>query len=96
MTEKELFDQSFWVKIAINLPELLDNPEGVEQLVDRFAGQYLPVLLRSRAKDDSDRVWLAFWSYLIAPPTRRKLFGLSHHTADRLIADFERALLQLS
>ena len=92
MTEKELFDESFWVKIAANLPELLDNPEGVEQLVDRFAGQYLPVLLRTRAKEDSDRVWLAFSNYLVAPPTRRKPFGLSQETADRLIADFQRAL----
>lgn len=95
MTEEDLSDQSFWVKIAIKLPELIDNPEGVEQLVDRFAGQYLPVLLRTRAKEDSDRVWLAYWSYLIAPPTRRKLFGLSQHAADRLIADFERALSEL-
>jgi len=89
------FDQSFWEKIAANLPELLGNPGAVEQLVDRFAGQYLPVLLRARAKEDSDRVWLAFWSYLVAPSTRRRPFGLSPEAADRLIADFQKALSEL-
>ena len=92
MTEKELFDQSFWVNIASNLPELLNDLEGIEHLVDRFTGQYLPVLLRARSKEDSDHAWLAFWNYLVAPRTSRKPFGLSQRTADHLIAEFQRSL----
>ena len=90
--EKELFEQSFWVSVAMKVPELLNDPEGVEHIVARFVGQYLPVLLRARVKRDIDHVWLAFWSYLVAPRTSRKPFGLSSGTADLLIAEFQGAL----
>jgi len=96
MNEEELFDQNFWVNIAMAFPELLNNPEGAEHLVDRFVGQYLPVLLRSRKQEDSDHVWLALWHYLVAPHTNRKPFGLSSSTADLLIAEFQGALSGLS
>ena len=92
MTEHELSEQAFWVNIATNLPELLNDPEGVEHLVDRFVAQYLPVLLRATTKEGSDHVWLAFWHYLVAPRTSRKPFGLPHDAADRLIAEFQRVL----
>ncbi len=95
LTDKELFDQSFWVNIATNLPELLTAPEGVERLVYRFVGQYLPVLLRTRTQEERDHVWLAFWHYLVAPRTSRKPFGLSSRTADLLIAEFQGALSEL-
>ncbi len=96
MSEKEIFDQSYWVRTATKLPELSNDPEGAEHLVERFLGQYLPVLLRCRTKEDSDHVWLAFWNYLVAPSTRRKPFGLSSRTADLLIAEFQGALSELS
>ena len=92
MNEAELFDQSFWVGIAMKLPELLDDPEGAEFIVDRFVGQYLPALLRTRVQQDIDHVWLAFWNYLVAPRTSRKPFGLTSRTADLLIAEFQSAL----
>ena len=92
MDEEELFDQSFWVSIAMKLPELLNDPEGVEFVVDRFVGQYLPALLRTRVQQDIDHVWLAFWNYLVAPRTSRKPFGLTSRTADLLIAEFQSAL----
>ena len=95
MTEQELFDQSFWVNIATKIPELLNDPEGAEHLVDRFVAQYLPVLLRSRMEEERDHVWLAFWHYLVAPRTSRKPFGLSSRTADFLIAEFQGALSEL-
>ena len=82
------------MEIATKLPEFLNDPEGVEHLVDRFVGQYLPVLLRTKGKEASDRVWLAYWSYLVAPRTSRKPIGLSHQTADRLIAEFQLALTE--
>ena len=93
LTDKELFDQPFWLEIATRLPELASNLEGADHLVDRFVGQYLPALLGSRAKADRDHVWLAFWHYLVAPHTRRKPFGLSSQTADLLIAEFQGALV---
>ena len=96
LTEKELFDQSFWVNIATNLPELSNDPEGAEHLVDRFVGQYLPVLLRVTRKEDSDHAWLAFWSYLVAPRTNRKPCSLSSQAADLLIAEFQSALTEPS
>ncbi len=80
------------MSIANNLSELLDDPDGTEHLVDRFVGQYLPVLLRTKTENDIDHVWLAFWSYLVAPRTNRKPFGLSSRTADLLIAEFQRVL----
>ena len=92
MNEEELLNQSFWLSIAMKLPELLNDPEGTEHLVDRFVGQYLQVLLGTSGKQDTDRVWLAFWHYLVAPRTRRKPFGLSGSAADLLIAEFQSAL----
>lgn len=92
MDEEELLDQSFWVGVAMKVPELLDDPEGAENVVDRFVGQYLPALLRARVQADIDHVWLAFWHYLVAPRTSRKPFGLSSRVADLLIAEFQSAL----
>ena len=92
MTEKELSEQTFWVNIATKVPELLDDLEGTEYVVERFVGQYLPVLLRVTRKEDVDHAWLAFWSYLVAPRTNRKPFGLSSRTADLLIAEFQGVL----
>lgn len=92
MRDTDLFDQSLWEEIARNSPELVDNPVGAEHLAYRFVGQYLPALLRARTEEDSDHVWLALWSYLIARRSGRKPFGLSQQAADRLIAEFQKAL----
>ena len=92
MDEEELSDQSFWVSIALKLPELQEDPVGSEFVVDRFVGQYLPALLRTRSQQGKDHVWLAFWNYLVAPRSSRKPFGLTSRTADLLIAEFQSAL----
>ena len=92
MRERNLIDHSFWEEIARGSPELVDNPEGAEHLTYRFVGQYLPALLRARTKEDTDDVWLAFWSYLTARGNKRKPFVLSQQAADRLITEFQQAL----
>ena len=92
MNPDRLFDHDLWLDIAVKMPELSDEPEGAAHLVERYVGQYLPALLKSRTNDDIDRVWLAFWHYLVAPRTNRKPFGLSSSTADLLIAEFQAAL----
>lgn len=92
MNEEELFDNSFWIGVATSIPDLLNDPAGTEHLVDRFVAQYLPALFKSRTEQDVDRVWLAFWHYLVAPRTNRKPFGLTSGTADLLIAEFQGAL----
>ena len=92
VADADLLDQLFWEDIARNSPELVDNPDGLERVVYRFVGQYLPALLKTRTKEDGDQVWLAFWSYLVAPASGRKPFGLSNRAADNLIADFQNAL----
>ena len=92
MDKEELFDQSFWVNIALKLTELQEDPVGAEFVVDRFVGQYFPALLRTRVQQDIDHVWLAFWNYLVAPRSSRKPFGLTSRTADLLIAEFQSAL----
>ena len=92
MTEKQLFDPSFWLSVATKLPGLLDDSEGLNHVVDRFVGQYLPVLLRVTRQDDTDHAWLAFWSYLVAPRTNRKPCVLSSRSADLLIAEFQSVL----
>jgi hypothetical protein len=94
--DRNLFDESFWREIARSSPELADNPDGAEHLAYRFVGQYLPALLRANTKEDSDDVWLAFWSYLVARGNKRKLFALSTQAADRLIAEFQQALSEAS
>ena len=91
-----LFDHDFWVELASRSTELADNPEGADRVVLRYLGQYLPALLKSRTHEDRERVWLAFWSYLIARASRKKPFGLSHRAADELIARFREALVQKS
>ncbi len=92
MDEEELFDQSFWVSIALKLPELQEDPVGAEFVVNRFVGQYLPALLRTRGQQDIDHVWLAFWHYLVGVRSSRKPFGLTSRTADLLIGEFQDAL----
>jgi hypothetical protein len=87
-----LFDQAFWEEIARNSPEFVDNPRGAEHLAYRFVGQYLPALLKVTTQEDSDDVWLAFWSYLTARGNQRKPFHLSREAADRVITEFQAAL----
>ena len=96
LTEEELFDQAFWLNIAIKVPEVSNDLVGLEHLVDRFVGQYLPVLLRVTRDEDRDHAWLAFWSYLVAPPTNRKPCSLPSRTADLLIAEFQSVLSEPS
>lgn len=92
MDEEQLFDHAFWLGIASKQRELSGDPAGAGHMVDRFVGQYLPAALRSSTKQDFDRVWFAFWNYLVAPKTSRKPFGLSSKAADHLITDFQAAL----
>ena len=82
-------DSSLWEAIARVVPELSDNPEGAALLVQRLEGQYIPAFLKAATQEARDRVWLAFWSYLTAPITRRKSFSLSSGTADRFIAEVQ-------
>ena len=92
MDKEQLFDHAFWLGIASKQPELSGDPAGAGHMVDRFVGQYLPAALRSSSKQDFDRVWFAFWNYLVAPKTSRKPFGLSSKAADLLITEFQAAL----
>ena len=84
--------QEFWEEIAGRSPELEDNPEGAHHLAFRFAGKYLPIVLRTKDHDERERVWLSFWSYLVARETSRKPFGLTSGAADEIIAQFKAAL----
>jgi len=92
LSEPDLFEPDTWLAIAVGLPELHENPEGAAHLVYRFLGKYLPALLRARTPEERGRVWLAFWSYLIARQSRKKPFGLSHQAADELIARIRQEL----
>lgn len=84
--------QEFWEAIAGRSPELADNPEGAHHLAFRFAGKYLPVARNAKDHDERERVWLSFWSYLVARETSRKPFGLTSGAADEIIAQFKAAL----
>ena len=94
MTEDELFNQSFWMNLATGALEISSDLEGLEHLVERFVGQYLPVLLKVSNKDDFDHAWLAYWNYLVAPRTNRKPGSLSSRAADNLIAEFQSVFSQ--
>lgn len=83
---------SLWETIATDSSELRGNPEGASYLVQRFEGQYLPALRKARTQEQRERVWLAFWSYLTATISSRKLFRLSPGGADRLIGEFQKAM----
>ena len=88
----DLFDRGFWEAVTRDSQALRDNPEGVEHLVYRFLGKYLPNLISARTQEARGLVWLAFWSYLIARASSKKPFGLSQEAADELIALFKIAL----
>lgn len=85
-------DEAFWEEIAIRSPELEQNPEGAHHLAFRFAGKYLPVVRNAKNQEERERVWLSFWSYLVARETSRKPFGLSSDAADEIIGQFKAAL----
>lgn len=85
-------DEAFWEEIAARSPELEENPEGAAHLAFRFAGKYLPIVLGTKDNEERERVWFAFWSYLIARETSRKPFGLSSDAADEIIGQFRAAL----
>lgn len=85
-------DENFWVEIAGRSPELEGNPEGAAHLAFRFAGKYLPVVRNAKDQEERERVWLSFWSYLVARETSRKPFGLTAGAADNIIAQFRAAL----
>ena len=92
MEEDQLFEHSLWLGIAVKGSELQDNLEGAAHLVERFVAQYLPAALQSSSDQSYERVWLAFWHYLVAPMTRRKPFGLSGTAADELIAEYRNEI----
>jgi hypothetical protein len=94
MDEERFLDQSIWLEICQALPGIDSDLDGVKHLVERFTAQYLPALFKSKSQADADRVWLAFWHYLVAPRTNRKPFGLSSRPADLLIAEFQKALIE--
>ena len=89
-----LFDRDSWEALAGGSQELSDNPQAAGHLVYRFLGKYLPTLLAARTEEARERVWLAFWSYLIARASMKKPFGLSQQAADELIERFQRELVQ--
>ena len=84
--------QEFWEEIAARSPELEGNPEGAHHLAFRFAGKYLPVVRNAKGDEERERVWLSFWSYLVARETSRKPFGLTAGAADEIIGQFRAAL----
>lgn len=89
---QDLFDRGFWEAITRDSQALRDDPHGAEHLVNRFLGKYLPNLISARNPEGRERVWLAFWGYLIARASWKKPFGLSHEAADELTARFKIAL----
>jgi len=95
LSQPNVFDSALWEEFVGRASELQDNPTACEHLVYRFLGQYLPALVAARTQEDLDRVWRAFWSYLTAPLTRAKPFGLSYSSADDLIADIQQELGRL-
>ena len=95
MNQPSLFDDARWEELVGKASERRDNPAACERLVYRFLGQYLPALISARTQDDRERVWRAFWSYLTAPVTGAKPFGLSYSSADDLLADIQQELARL-
>lgn len=95
MNQPDLFDNALWEELVGNASELQGDPAACEHLVYRFLRQYLPALLAARTQDDRERVWRALWSYLTAPVTRAKPFGLSYSSADDLIAEIQKELGRL-
>ena len=95
MNESRLFDSGTWEKLVSTFDEFKDDLDSCQLLVDRLLGQYLPALLSARTEADLDRVWRAFWSYLTAPATRLKPFGLSSESADELIGKLQAELARL-
>ena len=95
MSQPNLFDDAIWEEFMGRASELQDNPTACEQLVYRFLGQYLPAMIAAKTQEDHDRIWRAFWSYLTAPVTRAKSFGLSYSSADDLIAEIQQELGRL-
>ena len=91
-TPEAHLDEAFWEEIAVRSPELQDNPEGAHHLAFRFAGKYLPIIRKTKGHEERERVWLSFWSYLVARETSRKPFGLTSGAADEIIAQFRAAL----
>jgi hypothetical protein len=92
LKQPELFDNAPWEELIGKTSELEGDPTACEHLVYRFLGQYLPALLAGRTQDDRERVWRAFWSYLTAPVTMAKPFGMSYSSADDLIAEIQKEL----
>ena len=96
MDRPELFDNAQWEALLTGKAEELgDDPAACEQLVYRFLGQYLPALLSARNQAGRDRVWRALWQYMTMPATRAKPFGLSHSSADGLLAAIQEELGRL-
>ena len=88
----EQLEPSRWQDRVREFSALAGNPEGTQSLTERFQAQYLEALSLAEGKEDRDRVWLAFWHYLITRPTMRKPFQLTSQQADDLIAQIQACL----
>lgn len=80
----QLPDDSWLVK-ADEALSFIDDPDARGLILYRFDGQYLPAIRKARNTDQLFRAWNAFYAYLTARRSRRKIFSLTAQEADDFI-----------
>ena len=69
-----------------------DDLDALEHALDLFIAQYLQALMRANTSVESQRVWSAYFNYLVAPATRRKKFHLDQSQADLVILGIQEII----
>ena len=93
-TEKWQLSDDEWLVKADEALSFIDDPDARGLILFRFEGQYLPSIIKAKNKDQLFRAWNAFYAYLTARQSRRKIFSLSAQEADDFIERLV-ALLEL-
>ena len=89
---ESLLDYDYWIAVALESPDLQNDPDGVGYLVFRLVEQYLPAWFQATDGDQPERVWSALWSLLTSAASEKKPVELSPDAADALIARIKQHL----
>ena len=95
--ESVIPDSPDWLILEIDesLSEITD-PSVRAHALGRIITQYVPAVLKASDQNSINRAWGALFHYLIARPTKRKLWAMSEYQAISAVDKIKGSVERLS